>query len=161
MPHANDNASKVAVNFYFLLMIGHNTESSYGRCSLPESTTSYQQQQQSGLSSRLSSEHRDERKVGYQYPVSQFSPVPQQPGNLPSNLDHTHTIDHRPPTYTDQQRMTSKDTGRRCASCGVDNTPLWRRGQNGETLCNACGKLKSCRTLSETKAHEITITHGQ
>jgi hypothetical protein len=126
-------------------MIGHNTETSYGHSSLSQTSSSYQQHPQSGLSSRLSSEYRDERKVGYQYPMSQFTTVPQQPGNLPSNLDHSHTIDQRPPTYTDQQRMTTKESGRRCASCGVDNTPLWRRGQNGETLCNACGKLNSCK----------------
>ena len=30
-------------------------------------------------------------------------------------------------------------TGCLCACCGVGETPLWRKGGNGQTLCNACG----------------------
>ncbi|KAI9356051.1 hypothetical protein BD770DRAFT_435866 [Pilaira anomala] len=35
-----------------------------------------------------------------------------------------------------------------CANCGTTTTPLWRRGSNGETICNACGLyLKARNTL--------------
>ncbi|KAI9477907.1 MAG: hypothetical protein EXX96DRAFT_568652 [Benjaminiella poitrasii] len=35
-----------------------------------------------------------------------------------------------------------------CSNCGTTTTPLWRRGPNGETICNACGLyLKARNTL--------------
>ncbi|KAI7897615.1 uncharacterized protein BX663DRAFT_527698 [Cokeromyces recurvatus] len=35
-----------------------------------------------------------------------------------------------------------------CFNCGTTTTPLWRRGPNGETICNACGLyLKARNTL--------------
>ncbi|KAI7905341.1 GATA zinc finger-domain-containing protein, partial [Cokeromyces recurvatus] len=35
-----------------------------------------------------------------------------------------------------------------CANCGTTTTPLWRRGPNGEIICNACGLyLKARNTL--------------
>jgi hypothetical protein len=96
-----------------------------------------------------------QRKMGYQY--IQDTILPQQPGNTLGNLDQRHISMPCQP----QTQFGSKFDGiRRCASCNVDSTPLWRRGQNGETLCNACGTLFLCRIVLETKTIEISVTGG-
>ncbi|KAJ3134837.1 putative electron transfer flavoprotein subunit [Geranomyces variabilis] len=33
----------------------------------------------------------------------------------------------------------------KCANCGTDSTPLWRRGPKGEVICNACGLYLKAR----------------
>ncbi|KAL0481232.1 GATA-binding factor [Acrasis kona] len=53
------------------------------------------------------------------------------------------------PTARRRRRSTSGNTspvhgnrnktGNRCSNCNTDNTPLWRKGADGNTLCNKCG----------------------
>lgn len=56
------------------------------------------------------------------------------------------------PTLQPQQQHQHKKidsvSATECANCGTTTTPLWRRGPNGETICNACGLyLKARNTL--------------
>lgn len=38
-----------------------------------------------------------------------------------------------------QQPATNRRTGVVCANCETTNTTLWRRNNNGDPVCNACG----------------------
>lgn len=56
--------------------------------------------------------------------------------------------------------MLEKET--KCANCETEITPLWRRGENGTYLCNACGlyyKIHNANRPREMKAD--TFRHRQ
>jgi len=56
-----------------------------------------------------------------------------------------NTASPPPPSLTKKVDTVSATE---CANCGTTTTPLWRRGPNGETICNACGLyLKARNTL--------------
>lgn len=47
-------------------------------------------------------------------------------------------------------------TGVQCANCRTSNTTLWRRNNNGEPVCNACGlyfKLHNVSSLVRSTGH--------
>ncbi|KAG8282512.1 hypothetical protein J6590_036477 [Homalodisca vitripennis] len=49
---------------------------------------------------------------------------------------------NRPPVRTHQKKVAStgnRRTGVSCANCSTNTTTLWRRNNNGEPVCNACG----------------------
>ena len=49
------------------------------------------------------------------------------------------------------QQSTARREGTSCANCKTTQTTLWRRNQNGEPVCNACGlyyKLHNVSLLS-------------
>lgn len=41
-------------------------------------------------------------------------------------------------------------TGVQCANCHTSNTTLWRRNNNGEPVCNACGLYYKLHNVSLT-----------
>ncbi|XP_050540026.1 uncharacterized protein LOC126904807 isoform X5 [Daktulosphaira vitifoliae] len=50
---------------------------------------------------------------------------------------------NRPPVRSTQKKTTqqtgNKRSGVSCANCSTNTTTLWRRNNNGEPVCNACG----------------------
>ncbi|TIB73216.1 hypothetical protein E3Q22_00458 [Wallemia mellicola] len=60
-----------------------------------------------------------------------------------------------PPIVTDVSNKTT------CSNCGTSNTPLWRRGLNDQTLCNACGLYEKNRnTPRPTTLQSTTINQS-
>ncbi|KOB74825.1 GATA transcription factor GATAc, partial [Operophtera brumata] len=56
----------------------------------------------------------------------------------------------------------NRRVGVTCANCRTSNTTLWRRNNNGEPVCNACGlyyKLHNV-TYFYNKLHEMAFTHN-
>ncbi|ODM96878.1 Transcription factor GATA-3 [Orchesella cincta] len=52
----------------------------------------------------------------------------------------SHKQTRRDGFATPKQRLSaSRREGTQCANCGTVKTSLWRRNQNGENVCNACG----------------------
>ncbi|KAI9307252.1 hypothetical protein BJ944DRAFT_158393, partial [Cunninghamella echinulata] len=48
-----------------------------------------------------------------------------------NNNNHNHN------GYSGQLKWSPPEI--KCTNCETTNTPLWRRNDNGETICNACG----------------------
>ena len=45
-------------------------------------------------------------------------------------------------------QTTTKREGTVCANCKTTTTTLWRRNQNGEPVCNACGLYHKLHNVS-------------
>ncbi|KHJ41720.1 GATA zinc finger [Trichuris suis] len=54
-------------------------------------------------------------------------------------LYHKMNGQNRPLIKPKKRSSASKRTGINCANCGTNTTTLWRRNQNGDPVCNACG----------------------
>ncbi|KAL1140903.1 hypothetical protein AAG570_000831 [Ranatra chinensis] len=66
---------------------------------------------------------------------------------------------NRPPVRThtkkvpnvSQYTVGNRRTGVRCANCQTNNTTLWRRNNNGDPVCNACGLYYKLHNVSKKK----------
>ncbi|RZB39428.1 GATA domain containing protein [Asbolus verrucosus] len=48
-------------------------------------------------------------------------------------------------------QSAARRAGTSCANCKTTTTTLWRRNQNGEPVCNACGLYYKLHNVSTTK----------
>lgn len=46
------------------------------------------------------------------------------------------------------QQNGNRRTGVACANCSTTTTTLWRRNNNGEPVCNACGLYYKLHSVS-------------
>ncbi|KAG0377703.1 putative electron transfer flavoprotein subunit [Mortierella sp. AD032] len=52
-------------------------------------------------------------------------------------------VSHHPDPKKEKAPVTSTS----CSNCGTTTTPLWRRADDGQTICNACGLYSKARNL--------------
>ncbi|KAI8335795.1 hypothetical protein BC941DRAFT_429398 [Chlamydoabsidia padenii] len=71
---------------------------------------------------------------------------------IPTSLPPICTSLYHKRPHHNPSSISSCQSTKRCARCGTNNSPEWRRGPNGhKTLCNACG-LRYSRLMSKQQA---------
>lgn len=57
-----------------------------------------------------------------------------------------------------QQAANNRRSGVICANCKTSTTTLWRRNNQGEPVCNACGLYYKLHNVSNTIQIQETIS---
>lgn len=60
---------------------------------------------------------------------------------------------HRPPIRPHKKMPNNRRAGLTCSNCHTSTTTLWRRNNQGEPVCNACGLY--------FKLHGVSLTDAQ
>ena len=55
-------------------------------------------------------------------------------------------------------QSANKRTGLQCANCNTNTTTLWRRNNQGEPVCNACGLYFKLHSVSIFPTNNITVS---
>ena len=54
-------------------------------------------------------------------------------------------------------QSAARRAGTSCANCGTSTTTLWRRNQNGDPVCNACGLYYKLHNVSRILSENLKI----
>ncbi|KAG0246680.1 putative electron transfer flavoprotein subunit [Mortierella sp. GBA43] len=82
--------------------------------------------------------------------------VLQDPEHPSQSLPERQTT---PSSAAKKEHKVGGVTATSCANCGTTTTPLWRRANNGQTICNACGLYFKARNSTRPPWLKRNVAH--